>query len=341
MTRLSQKKRGSTDPKSPKLRRITLAFSSHRPETLPYAAHHMRRHDLIVLEEPRNPDFERMLSKRLSIEDYLLDRDFEFPLFMRRSCELLRELSRQGKTILQVDPYMEILEGIHDFFEQGGTPEEIEPESLRHVVYQAERIWTGALLTYYERSAANRFQDTVSAVKAFARADAARGVVRDGLRGQRLTSVMNRPRKTVYIEAGYIHLALLRELRHRLPAGTLLKPVYLMEHVVRPVTGKRQAYSPGDRLTLLYTFRPGFEVKRADLLAARSIIHVKILQKEEFEESDEPSPHTLNEIESNRMVENLSYEACEGLFRKIRSKRTEESREIVRQHVANMPDGGA
>ena len=326
--------REGKDSKAPKPKRITLAFSSHRAETLPFAARHMRRNEVIVLEEPRNSDFEKMISETLSIDEYLGRNDFEFPLFTRRSCELLRELARQGKTILQVDPYMEILEGIHDFFERGGKPEEMEPGSRRHTVYQAERRWTGALLGYYEKSASDRFRHTVASVKAFARADAARGAVRDEMRGQKIASLLSLPCETMYIEAGYIHLALLRELRHQLPAGALLRPVYLMEQVVRPLTGKRQVYVPGDRLTFLYTFRPGYAGKKADLLAARSLIHVKILQKEEFEENDQPYPHTLNEIESNRLVENLPYETCRVLYGKIRSKRTEEARDIVRQHVA-------
>ena len=38
--------------------RVTVAFSSHRPETLPYVAAWMRRHDIVALEEPPNELFE-------------------------------------------------------------------------------------------------------------------------------------------------------------------------------------------------------------------------------------------------------------------------------------------
>ena len=96
------------------LRRITLAFSTHRPETLPAAERLMRRHGLILLEEPPVPEFLRMKSGELSIEEYLQGQDFEFPVHAEGMCRLVRELTREGRTVLQVEPYLEYLNEIHE-----------------------------------------------------------------------------------------------------------------------------------------------------------------------------------------------------------------------------------
>jgi hypothetical protein len=105
-----------------------------------------------------------------------------------------------------------------------------------------------------------------------------------------------------------------------------------MDPVVRQFGGKRRALGPGDILTLIYGFRPGYQGRRAELLAARNLIHVKILNKEEMEGEQGLFPHTRDQIESNRLVEGLSHPECRGLFQRIRSLTTEEAREVVRRH---------
>jgi hypothetical protein len=105
--------------------------------------------------------------------------------------------------------------------------------------------------------------------------------------------------------------------------------------------GKRRATSPGDLLTLLYVFRPDYAGERADLLAARNLIHVKILAKEEIEASEDPFPHTRDQIESNRLVGTLSYHECHGLFEQIRSRKTDEARQVVREYSERTNGGSA
>jgi len=315
---------------TPSLRRITLAYSSHRIETLPFSRDLMLGHELIVLEEPPNTEFLEMLSRRMPIHEYVLGTESAFPLFTERSCSILQELSGQGKTLMQIEPYMEILEEIHTFFEEEGRPEDLDRGSPAWEVYQAERRWTGALLRYYEHAVSRPFPEVVSTVKAFARADSAKGLLRDRMRAERLCSVLP-SFETVYVEAGYLHAALRMELRKRLPNPSVLKPVHIMESVVQRLWGRPRLFGPGDLLTLLFTFRPGYDGERADLLAARSLIHVKILRKEELPESDEAFPHTREEIETKKLVEGLSFAACGQLYREIRSMGRAEAREAVQR----------
>ena len=98
---------------------ITLGLSVHRPEMIPIAAVLMRRHDAIFLEEPPAAGFEQMLEGSLDVDDYLLQLDLEYPEFSRNMCYLLQELKAAGKKIYQVEPFLEILAGIHDFFAEG------------------------------------------------------------------------------------------------------------------------------------------------------------------------------------------------------------------------------
>jgi hypothetical protein len=311
--------------------KITVAFSPHRAEALPFAADTMRKHEAIVLEEPANPLLVGMLERKVPIDEYLLEMDFEFPRFARRSCELLRELYREGKKILQVEPFMERLGEIHDFFGEGGRPEGIQEGASHHAVYREEHEWTAAILDYYQKSGGRDFDEIVSAVKTFARADASRGRLRDRMRAEETVS-MARSYESVYVEAGDLHAPLLGELRQRIAPRDLLKPVYLMQPVVKRLGGKGQALGPGDLLTLIYAFRPDYQGQRAGLLAARNLIHVKILKKVEIVEGEDRFPHTRDQIESNQLVERLSYADCRGLFEQIRSLKTDEAREVVRAY---------
>lgn len=314
---------------------LTLAFSSHWIETLPLAFERMREHDAICLEEPPAPDFASMLEGNLPVEQYLLGMSPGFPRFSERQCILLQRLFAQGKVVLQVDPFMEILASIHDFFSEGGRPEEIEPCSDRRAVYEAEKAWTAALLAYYRASVANDFGQTLRAVKAFARADAARGLLRDRLRADQLLQVI-RPFETVYVEAGYIHLALWIDLRKRLPAGWKARRVHLMAPVARALAGSPTILGPGDQLTLLYTFWPDFEGPRTDVLAARSLLHLRLLDQEEEGPVGLPYPHTRNEIESALVVRNLSLEDCRRLYSRILGKPRDEARALIRAEAAKM-----
>jgi hypothetical protein len=226
---------------------------------------------------------------------------------------------------------MDRLLEIHDLFGAGGSPEEIQEDSPHYPVYRAERRCASALLDYYQKSAGPDFDEVVASTLSFARTDAARGRLRDRLRAEKVASVVG-AYDSVYVEAGELHVVLLPALRRQIPSATLLLPVYLMDPAVRQFGGKRRALGPGDILTLIYGFRPGYQGPRAERLAARNLIHVKILNKEEMQDEEGLFPHTRDQIESNRLVEGLSYPECRELFQKIRSLSTEEARERVRAY---------
>lgn len=313
---------------------ITVVYSNHRPETLAPAAEHMGDYDAIVLEEPEFPGFRAMLAGALSIEDYLLENDFQFPEFERRSCELFRKLSHQGKTLYQCDPYMTRLDEIHSLFAAGGKPGDIDPHSPLGIVYSMEKRWSAALLANYEHCPIEAFDGLVTQVQHFARADAARGRLRDELRAAAIARLAGRHQR-LYIEAGSLHVYLLSALAKHLPPTRRPRPVYLMAPLIRSLCGRRQALGPGDHLTLLYTYQPDFRGKRADLLAARNLVHTLLAEKEEFPEGAQSFPHTRHEVAINMLVAQLDYEASKHLYGRILGRPAAAALEIVENYLAS------
>lgn len=328
---------------------ITVAFSSHRLETIPRAAALMGNQDLIILEEPSTTGFWDMLNGEISISDYFLEAEPAFPEFSSRTYEVLRGLHNRGVSILQMEPYLEELVHIHDFFGRGGKPQQLKKDTLRLEIYRMERCWTGALVNFYTKAGSRSpFHEIVASVHHFARADATRGRFRDELRVKAILAVIPSGAKS-YVEAGYIHLWLLRKLRQGIGALNLdyqVKPIWLTEPFTRELIGRRQILGPGDHLTLLYTLRPEKPVtNRSNLLAARSLIYVKLLKKEEISSSTStegasegatermPTPHILDEYRCLRLVERLSYSDCEALYPKVRELEPSAARKVVEKRV--------
>jgi hypothetical protein len=211
---------------------ITLGFSVHRPEMVPLTFALMQRHDALFLEEPPSADFNDMLQGAVSIDDYLMPLDVEYPEFSRRMCRRLRKLHTEGKVIVQVEPFLEVLLGIHDFFAEGHAPEDLPKDSLQYPVYLAERKATGALLTYYQAAVSGSFEETIAAIIKFARLDAARFRLRDSLRVQELVPLIEKY-PSAYIEAGAIHYQLGQLLRQKLPKQTRVRPVFLADFALK------------------------------------------------------------------------------------------------------------
>lgn len=321
-----------------KNKHITIGYSTHRVESLLFAADLMSSHDIIVLEDPPTPDFENMLNSRISIEEYLPNTDTEYPEFVRQLCYLIRVQYQKGKIIYQVEPFIDILLKIHEFFADGGSPDQIVPGTVMFDVYQAERLATGRLLAFYETSVNGSFEKNVEAVKDFAKADALRFQLRDKLRAKAIEKLVV-GHSSIYVEAGEIHVALFRELRKRLGSNILIKPRFLMEPVYKQLSGKRHIFGPGDILTLRYIFHPQLKSPIMDTLASRSLIYSKILEKDEIINNLGPYPHTHNELETIEKVNKLTLDDCKRLYFEIRRVSSSTARKIVNRYILQKMDG--
>ena len=311
------------------MKHIKVGFSIHRPEMIPKTAELMAAHDAIFLEEPPVPEYEKMLKGGISVEDYLIPQDLEYPEFSRQMCYLERQLHAAGKHLIQVEPFYEVLLSIHDFFAGGNTPDDLKPNSLQYYVYEAERQVTGALLNFYKTAATHSFNAVVEVTIRFARADAQRFRLRDSLRAQAIVHKVGQY-SSIYVEAGIIHFFLWRELNRMLSPDYQVKPVFLNRLFTDYGGVPSHLYSPGDWLTLFYIFHPRRVTKQKELLlAARSIIYSKIIQKQESFENSDSFVHVADEKTCICMVKKLSLNDCRKLFSHIRQSTTAEARGIV------------
>jgi hypothetical protein len=311
------------------MQQVSVGLSLHRPEMIPLISEAMRGHDAIFLEEPPAPGFDQMIRGELSIDDYLLPIDVEYPLFSRKMCDLLKDLYAEGKAILQVEPFVESLLTIHEFFAEGHKPEDLNKNSIHYHVYRAERAATGALLAYYQTVGTGTFEETIEAIIRFARSDAARFRLRDSLRAQALVSLVHEYSSS-YIECGLIHYQLWRLLRDQLQSHVQVKPLFLEDAALTSIGEKGHLYGPGDQLTLLYIFHPTIsQLEWERLFAARSMIYSKILEKQESDEEGGKFPHLRDELACIRAVRQLSIDGCRHLFPLIRRASSSEARQLV------------
>jgi hypothetical protein len=317
---------------------MTIAFSSHHAEALPLARREMEQHQVILLEEPTSPNFSDMLEGRRPIDEYVLELDSGFPQFEKHMCVMLRELHQTGRQILQVEPYLDKLLRIHDRFAEGDGPEDVVKEPDLATVYAAEKRATGALIDYYVASLKASFVQVVEAVKAFAAADADRLKLREHLRAQAIKSIVLNHADT-YIEAGYIHFPLYLYLKRALGCDQKIRVAYLPAPIVRRLGGVRRNLGPGDLLTLHYALHGGAPKDVENLLAARSLVYIKLLQKDELLPGVSEAPHSEDMVKVNGIVDGLSFDDCHLLFDQLRLAKRERALEIVGAYQAGLHRG--
>jgi len=178
------------------------------------------------------------------------------------------------------------------------------------------------------------FPKVVKAVKTFARSDARRLLLRDQLCARAIASMAG-PGNSIFVEAGYIHYPLYQHLRRQMGNSWKIHVVFLLEPVIRKLKGKRRNLGPGDLLTLQYSHHRHPSRSLTDLLAARSLIYIKLLNKEELLPGATLAPHAEDDIRVNHMVDQLSFEDCEKLFKSIRLVNRNLSLQTVEEHLTS------
>jgi len=300
--------------------KVLIAFSPHRVETLSIAKKLIESSDIVILEEPFSPAFYDFLKNKLSLEEYLEQTEFGFPCFERESLSLLKDLSKQGKKILQVEPYFEVLNVIRKELDKGKSLSYLKSRPILKRVYEVESKATEKLLEYYESTLQLNFNTIVKKVIEFSQADAERFILRDKLRAKKIAKILkNFPGKRIYIEAGTIHIYFKKLLHLLLKKEKIFKlnSTFLLSNVLKPLIGKYWIFPPGELLTLRQIFKVG-NTEEFKLLAARSLIYIKIIPKEELLPTErEPFPHLKRELEAIKLVECLNYKDCEKLYFKL------------------------
>ncbi len=308
---------------------ITIGFASHRLETLAAVLALMQDSQAVILEEAPEPDFAAALSGALAPEVYLEDKDPEFPHFSRVQLEALGDLARRGQAILQVEPYLERLIRIHELLAGGVPRPEVEAQEDLAPVYAAEHRATASLLAFYTSAHGAPFAKVVAAVRTFARDDAARLRLRDELRARAIADLAGRYGR-IFIEAGYIHLFLIMALKAMMQGSAHLKPLFVQAGLSCAALRLPRPLGPGDLLTLHDIFGTALPPAQADLLAARSLIYIQLLEKGELAPApDNPTPHLDDEIRAYRLTRSLTYQDCARLYPLVRRASPATTREVV------------
>jgi len=76
----------------------------------------MKEYDAVFLEETPTPEFHQFFDGALSIDDYLMTLEVGYPEFSRLSRHHLKQLHAQGKAFIQIEPFLEELFRIREFF---------------------------------------------------------------------------------------------------------------------------------------------------------------------------------------------------------------------------------
>ncbi|UCD78852.1 MAG: hypothetical protein JSW26_26190 [Desulfobacterales bacterium] len=239
-----------------------------------------------------------------------------------------------------MEPFIESLIAIHEFFADGHEPGELNKNSLHYPVYLAERNASAALLTYYQTVMTGSFEKTLKAVIQFARRDAARFRLRDSLRAQALAPLVKKYPSN-FIEAGVMHYSLKRQLQQQMPPKMPIKSIFLADAALKSLGGRRHLYAPGDQLTLRYIFHlEATDTGHQEVLAARSIIYSKIIEKEEMTDGLKTFPHLRDELACIRITEQLTLNDCRRLFPLVRRARSDDARQLVAEYLAEKTPRG-
>lgn len=297
---------------------IYIGLSAHRLEAIPFYEKAFTASDVIVLEDTPHPLFAMMVVGQIEIEKYVQSLETDFPKFMTAQCRLIQGAYKQGKKIVQIDPYIEKLIQMYQCLEEiKQIPEFTE-------VYNAEHEVTGKLINYYQL-AMGKFDEAVAAVLAFAQADAKRIALRDKMRAEKIVHYLQNKEGKIFVEAGYIHLKLTSFLRKIAPSDWQIRAAFLLakpaRELAKSILHKSLPYPlvPGDILTFWYMGKKKINPAKANLLAARTLIYNKLLATEELEPtSSEPYPHLHQEFQIKAMLGRLSYNDCQRLYEVVK-----------------------
>lgn len=292
---------------------VLILFTSHRVEMLPHFEEEAKKRDVIIIEEPRDEYFQRMLEESVKVEEYVHNLNTSFPVYSKHQCEILRRLHGMGKKIYQSEPYLEALEVIHKAIEKGEF-ERLPRGGVIAEVQNIERTVNEAWLDYQEAFIKKDFDALVDATVRFTKADAERFKIRDRMRAEEVAKIIEESNGSVLIEAGQIHILLPKYLEE---LGFKVSTLNLPE-VIAKMLGIELYPNPGNELTKKFMLEEDVDDDTARVMAARGIMYISLIPKEEMLPSeDNPYPHLIEENKVAKAVSKLSYEGCRKLFYKI------------------------
>jgi hypothetical protein len=222
-------------------------------------------------------------------------------------------MHRRGRRVLQIEPYLEHLLTIQMRLADGEPPHRVSAAGPSAAVYAAEKAATGALIDFYQVSAAGDLDAAVDAVLLFAATDARRFRLRDRMRAEALRDIGGAGQR-IYVEAGVMHLSMIRHLAAARRPGQGISVVHLQAADTRRLCGRPYLLAPGDRLTFAKIFGRRDPELAQRLLAARSLVYSRIIETSEMTSPAGGHPHLTDEHRCITMVQLLDMAGCRALY---------------------------
>lgn len=284
-----------------------VVFLPHRVEFLNLLKEEINGYEALILEEPSNIFLERFLKGLMSLEEYVSLSDTDFPLYTSYQAKLLKNLHNEGLKILQIEPYLDVMEKIHTSIKTGKFKEYARDPEARSVL-EVEREVVGKLIEYQEALVKSDFDLIVDKVIEFAKKDSERFKMRDCMRATAISKIKEYGK--VVVEAGYMHVLLPLFIER---FNVKLEVVNLLEKACRMVN-LELLENPGDILTRAYMLGQNLNDYER-ILAAQSLVYVSMISKDEkIPEPETPFPHLMEEISLVKKVRTLNYEECRKEF---------------------------
>jgi hypothetical protein len=277
------------------------------------------KNEVIILEEP-GTNLVDLLKGRITIEEYIRNLNTTFPLFTKYQGEMLKRLYDLGKEILQIEPYLKNLERIYKAIENNEFEEVIKNPDVE-AVREIEKRATEALIRYHEAFLHGDFDGVVEATINFTRADAERFRMRDYMRAKEIAKILKTGKlpSKILMEAGQMHILLPEYLKKLLKeeVRAVISTISLPERIAEKI-GLELVPNPGNELTRKYIIGEKVPENTEKLLAAKGLIYISLISKDEkMPTKENPYPHLTEEIEVSKFVNKLSYEDCKSKFEKI------------------------
>ncbi len=286
---------------------MNVVFTSHRVEFIEEFEKEAVKYNVIILEEPPNELLFSYFEGKIPKNEYLDKIDTTFPKYNSLYLELLKKLYLEGIKILQIEPYLEKLNEIYRLIENGVVGGD---DRVRRMEKKATKAW----IEYQEAFIKKDFDELVEKTIKFARVDAERFVIRDEMRAEKIAEVVDSINSEVLIEAGQIHILLPSMLEDY---GFNVSTKSIPSEVAKKL-GYNWTFNPGSELTIKYMI--GEEVSKSyeKVTAARALVYISMISKEEMLPSDEQKyPHLIDELKITNFVNSLDYERCKKIFEKI------------------------
>ena len=294
-----------------------ISYVSHRAELLPLLLQLVKKCKKFVLEEPMTVELKKLLSGEMNVKEYVMWADTTFPVYTTHFAKILLDLKSKGVEILPVEPYLEVIEGIHRAVEENRYEEYVKDEVVQKVL-KAERAATGALIEYQKAFMSRDFDLVVESTLKFAKADANRFVLRDEMRARKIAEIDGE----YTVEAGQMHFLLEDMLKDLIDE---VKSVNLVEKAAE-IAGIKYVKNPGNELTEMYIREIAGENFEGDeeLLAAQALVYISLLKKEEMlPTAREPFPHLKNEVTCAKIAKSMNYGECRKFIERVWFKKDE------------------